>query len=52
MKEITLQRLINVLLLKQDKKGLYVTAWGKKTLTGLKETIKNIIQDSEADNNI
>jgi hypothetical protein len=51
MKDLTLQRLINVLLLKADKKGMYQTAWGRKTIVGLKETIKNIITDSEEEKN-
>lgn len=39
----SIAQMITVLRLKQDKKGYYMTTWGKKTRTGLIETIKNIL---------
>jgi hypothetical protein len=38
-----LEKIIEILGLIPDKKGLYNTLWGKKTLKGLKETLRNIL---------
>lgn len=42
----TVEKLIEVLELKQDKKGFFKTTWGKKTFEGLRETIENIIHET------
>ena len=38
-----LEKIIDVLDLRPDKKRLYNTLWGKKTLKGLKETLRNLL---------
>ena len=48
MKDRTLiekiEELINVLQLKPNRKGMYLTEWGYKTKEGLVETIKAILE--------
>jgi len=41
----TMEKLIEVLELKHDRKGFFNTTWGKKTFEGLRETIENIITE-------
>lgn len=43
----TMDKLIEVLELKHDRKGFFKTAWGKKTFEGLRETIENIIHETD-----
>lgn len=38
-----MDKLIEVLQLKANKKGFYNTSWGHKTWEGLRETLENII---------
>jgi len=39
------KRIANILMLKQDKQGLYNTTWGTKTDIGLYRTVKRIIDE-------
>jgi hypothetical protein len=43
----TVEKLIEVLQLKPDRKGFFRTAWGRKTFEGLRETIENIIHQTD-----
>ena len=43
----TVEKLIEVLNIKQDRKGFYKTTWGKKTFEGLRKTIENIIHQTD-----
>ena len=43
----TVEKLIEVLKLKHDRKGFFITAWGKKTFEGLRATIENIIHETD-----
>uniref|UniRef100_A0A6M3JHE3 Uncharacterized protein n=1 Tax=viral metagenome TaxID=1070528 RepID=A0A6M3JHE3_9ZZZZ len=47
MKETTFMELIDVLMLKADRKRLYKTSWGTKTIIGLKATIERIIEEEK-----
>ena len=41
------EKLIEVLELKHDRKGFFTTTWGKKSFEGLRETIENIIHQTD-----
>jgi hypothetical protein len=43
----TVDKLIEVLQLKSDRKGFFKTSWGKKSFEGLRETIENIIHETD-----
>lgn len=43
----TVEKLIEVLQLKQNRKGYFKTSWGKKTFEGLRETIENVIHETD-----
>ena len=40
----SINTLVEILELKKDKNGFYKTLWGKKSIVGIKETIKKILK--------